>query len=161
MVYLSWNLKFVKDKNNLWPHAFYFAGDYLPLPENQLINSKVTIQSSNDWSSNGESSLKLTSNSTGGYLRFKYDISGNDIGKTCVLGINVFSNVIGNVYLNGFDNNNSVLLNKQVQYPANTGTMTSFSEVILENISYITLTVNFVQDANAIRYVDGLFLNIL
>ena len=74
--------------------------------------------------------------------------------------MNVFSNMDGTVYLDFFDKNNTVLIDKRVQFPANTETLVSFSESIPDTSSRVSLTINFNQGINAIRYVDELILNI-
>ena len=155
-------LKFVKDKNNLYPNAFYYAGDCLPIPQNQLlIKGPITIEPSDEWCSNGKYSFKITTTgTTSDWLRFKYDLLETDVNKTCTLSMKIFSNMSGTVYLDFFDKNNTVLIDKRVQFPANTETTASFSESIPDTSSRVSLTINFNQGINAIRYVDELTLNI-
>lgn len=134
----------------------------MPIPQNQLIiKGPITIEPSNDWCSNGLCSLKITTTgSTSNYLRFKHELSENDIGKTCNPSMKVFSDMSGTVYLNFFDNNNQVLSEIRVQFPDNTETLVYFSEIIPDNSSMVALSINFNQGVNAIRYVDELTLNI-
>ena len=83
-----------------------------------------------------------------------------DSNKTYNASVNVFSDTNGTVYLDFFDKNNNILIDKKVQFAANTETLVSFSGSIPDTSSMVSLTINFNQGINTIRYLDEFTLNI-
>ena len=153
---------FVKDKNNLFPHELYIAGDYATIPSKYIINGNCDYIPSDEWYANGNKSLKITCREAAwNFLRFKYDVKQEDISKTITASLKVYSNYDGFVYFNAFKNDNAVLFGNTIKYPADEETSIIFSDIeILEEWDYFAFTLNCNQSTAAIRYVDNITLNI-
>lgn len=149
---------YVKDKDNLFPYKIWSGGDLneqLIYNTDYLSGHQISINRDNEYSFNGDYSFKLSPGEQA-WLRFKVNISSEDIGKIITVQAKVYSpnNSIQSNLL--FNNNNTLIKNITVNVARNTKFVNvQISSEIIENTTECFF--NFSCSSNL--FIDDLYVS--
>ena len=151
---------FVKDKTNLISHNNWSGTDYL---QNISIISKggaITVESSTDYSVNGDRSYKLTNAGELGQNVILEKVEGPFVeGESYTLSSNLFiQNERAVIYIHGINDGESAVSVSTVSIPKNDSfTDSSITFNCESTFQYIQITIMFVNVG--VSYVDNFMLS--
>ena len=149
---------FVKDKLNLVPHNVWVCGDYsndLTGFVNNPNNTNTFVVVTDEYSTNGVKSIKLTRLSSGAYwltIKHIYSPTESDVNKTATLTVDT-KNELNNAA--SLQMNNGSL--KYIGIPIGENTITVSTTVLNNSLECI---VGFNGATTGNLYVDNIRLNI-
>ena len=109
----------VKDKENLASHNIWSGGEYNKNSQSDIHLSNATVIISDEHSTNGEYSYKVTPSSETGYFNVYYDVLNNITGKTAILTLD-YSSESSTTHINiiQFNSHNAELSRVHLQPPS-------------------------------------------
>lgn len=153
-------LNFIKDKENLFIHNIWSGTDHLKTTTGFTTGANATMDTSTDWSTNGERSFKLTRNQTTsswGRAHYPEPIKNQQINSTCTIKTGT-----GNVtiYLLELSEDSSIINSSQVTVPSNTTQKIELSLTTTETNMRIATQFSPSGNIGQIIYVDDITLKI-
>lgn len=150
----------IKDKENLFNFNVWSGTDYnsLHYGSDYITGHLIIISSDKYHSSNGDYSIKLSSQETA-WFRFPVNISTGHIGKTVNISADIYSptNIISSHIL--LYNNDELLKTLVAQIPTNNHfTKITLSTTILENTNKAFFNISCPEGAEL--FVDNITINI-
>lgn len=120
--------------HNVWSGTD--LGEQLIYSQDYITARQISVESSNEYSSNGNYSIKINPIDSNAWVRFILNLSSEHFGKTLKFTTKIYSPTISNtIYLLIVDSNNNNLTNLNITVPQN------------DNFTNVELTSSIVENA--------------
>lgn len=145
----------VKDKNNLLSHNNWSGTDYLKRPSTGYVADGLTIESSNDPSTNGEYCYKITNSKSGGVNFILENIPDSFLnGTTYTVNADFFVNNTRSVLFVQGIKNDSTTTAISINVPKNNA-LTPITSTFTLTSDYTSLRIAIMLVDEGITYMDN------